>query len=58
MNRRRMFGFLDPISLGFILAIAGTVSALSFGHPSAKNDGSQASAASQQVLQQQLANKD
>jgi len=53
-----MFGFLDPISLGFILAIAGTVSALSFGHPSAKNDGSQANAASQQVLQQQLANKD
>ena len=57
MSKRKMLGFLDPISLGFILAIAGTALGLSTTQATHK-DGAQYTASAQQVVQTQLAKRD
>jgi len=56
MSKRRMLGFLDPISLGFILALAGTSLALSTA-PATHKAGAQSTASAQQVVQTQLAKR-
>ena len=58
MNKRQMRGFLDPISLGFILAITGTVTALSLHPTAAQNDEVQVGKISPQVVQMQLVKND
>jgi len=54
MNKRHMRGFLDPISLGFILAIAGTTAALTLHPKTVQNDEIQVSTISHQVVQTQV----
>ena len=58
MNKRHMRGFLDPISLGFILAITGTVTALSLHPTAAQKDLVQVGMDSHQVVQTQLVKND
>ena len=58
MNKRRMRGFLDPISLGFVLAIAGTVTALSLHSAADQKSEIQVGMNSQQVTQTQVVKKD
>lgn len=54
MNKRHMHGFLDPISLGFILALAGTATALSLHPKASQNDGVQVSTNIHPVVQTQV----
>ena len=58
MNKRRMRGFLDPISLGFILAITGTVTALSLHSTADQKSETQVGMNSQQIVQTQLVKND
>ena len=51
MNKKQMHGFIDPISIGFILAITGTLTALNVHTPSEQNN-MQASVKMTQVVDQ------
>ncbi len=53
MNKKRTRGFLDPISLGFILALAGTATVLTLHPKSDQNDPVQVSTNSHQTVQMQ-----
>jgi hypothetical protein len=40
MSRKQMFGFVDPITLGFIIAIAGTAVGIGYDKTSGKTEPS------------------
>jgi hypothetical protein len=49
MSRKQMFGFVDPITLGFIIAIAGT--AIGVGYDKASEKSAPSVTASQPAAQ-------